>query len=92
MTVREWFRLQRGELWRREFATRADQGTAYAIDRIATTILEGYTPWQGCGWIPVGPNLAMIEDVELYRRRLAAFEAVKADMDRAIARILYGRP
>jgi hypothetical protein len=77
MTVREWYRIQRGELWRR------DDGLAHDVDRIATLIVHDQGPLK---WTRVGPFhwVASVESV-LERERVLAL--VRADMDNALRRL-----
>jgi len=81
MTVREWFRLQRAELWNRDIGLAAD------IDKIAAAITIGQPPDH---WVRIG-SLRWIESVETYLERERVFTLVKRDMDEAMRRLAAGR-
>jgi hypothetical protein len=84
MTVREWFRLQRAEMWREN-----RDGIALVIDQVATAIVEGHSPIGPSGWVRIDNFTAMVSDVEGYTRRLRAFAAVEDDMQRAIDHLTW---
>lgn len=82
MTVREWFRIQRGALYL------SDNDLFWGVVKIATNLHLAHNPWEGLEWIRLTPTMYIIADVEEYTRRQRLLEAVRADMDQAMRRLL----
>lgn len=79
MTVRVWFRVQRGEFWRR------DPGAAGDIDQVAVACVEDRPlPTR---WVRVG-SVGWVWSVREYVERERVLALVRADMDRAMRQLM----
>lgn len=78
-TVREWFRVMRGQLWD------TDPILASDVDRIATSIVLQEQP---AVWVWVGSQY-WVESVESYKDRERVIALVRADMQEAMRRHLH---
>jgi hypothetical protein len=81
VTVREWFRLQRGALHD------SNPDLFWGVLKLADDIHLLHNAHEGL-WVRVTPTMAIILDLETYERRQRAVDLVKADMERAMRRIL----
>jgi len=79
LTVREWFRVMRGQLWAR------DPGGACDLDKVATAVTMGEWPQAG-EWVRIG-TFAWIESVESYAARERLIAQIRRDMDTAVQRL-----
>jgi len=78
LTVREWFRVLRGQLWN------TDPILASDVDTIATVITHENCPPAG-EWVRIG-SLYWIESVESYTERERVLALVREDMRQAMIR------
>jgi len=81
MTVREWYRVLRGQLWD------TDPILASDVDMIATAITHEDRPPIN-ELVRIG-SLYWIESVESYTERERVFELVRKDMKQAMWRLFH---
>lgn len=72
-TVREWFRVLRGQLWE------TDPHLASDVDKIATAIAQTNRPPHADCWVRIG-SLYWIESVESYQAHERVLALVRDDM------------
>jgi hypothetical protein len=83
VTTREWFRVQRGELWR------TDASLASTCDGIARAIELHTNPMQGNAWVRFSGStiLVAVEDVPDYLRRQTILDTCRQHMDEAMRQL-----
>lgn len=85
MTVREWFRVQRGEMWRLDAGPR-NYTFAADLDAVAAACTVGAFPPE-VEFRRVGPYVR-VEDIAAYVAHEQLMASVRRQMDDAVDRLL----